>query len=145
MFVPAKTYVNCLYTNILTHFTRREDQQLNSGRLEEEIIRMNHMIDMVDDRCMLLLNESFASTTEKEGSVIAGDIIRALYEAGVDVFMVTHLYAFARNTFEKHPKHALFLSAERREDGTRTYKMVETKPSHTSYGLDLYEELIHPN
>ncbi len=142
MFVPAKAYSNGLYKNILTHFARREDQQMNSGRLEEEIIRMDKMIETLDHQSMVLLNESFASTTEKEGSVIAGDITRALYEAGIDVFMVTHLYAFARDVFEKNWEHALFLSAERKEDGRRTYKMIEKEPSHTIYGLDLFEEII---
>lgn len=142
MFVPARTYVNNLYENILTHFTRREDQQMNSGRLEEEVRRMDKLIDAMNNKSMVLFNESFASTTEKEGSVIAGDITMALYEAEIDVFIVTHLFEFARKTFGKRLEHAVFLTAERKENGDRTFKMIEHEPNHTSYGLDLYDKII---
>ncbi len=142
MFVPARAYSNCLYDNILTHFTRREDQQLNSGRLDEELRRMSQMVDLVTNHSMMLLNESFASTTEKEGSVIADDIATALYELGTDIFMVTHLFEFARKEYKKSLPGAVYLTAERKEDGTRTFKMIEHQPDHTSYGLDLYDRII---
>lgn len=142
MFVPAKSYTNRIYDNIFTHFTRREDEQLNSGRLEEEINRMSKIISRITADSMVVLNESFASTTEKEGSVIAADIVRALYEADVDVYMVTHLFEFARNAHAKNLSHAVFLTAERKDNGERTYKMLEHEPNHTSYGLDLYDEMI---
>ncbi len=142
MFVPATAYSNCLYDTVLTHFTRREDEQLNSGRLDEELSRMNRMIDKVTGHSMILLNESFASTTEKEGSLIAEDIVTALYELGTDTFMVTHLFEFARKEYEKNLSGAVYLTAERKETGERTFKMILHKPDHTSYGLDLYDEII---
>lgn len=142
MYVPAKSFESGLYRNIFTHFTRREDSAMNSGRLDEELGRMERIIDHLTKDSVLFLNESFATTTEKEGSIIAGDITRALYERGVRVMMVTHLMAFARNCYEKRPEHALFLSAERQEDGTRTFRMIEQEPEFTSYGLDLYDTLI---
>ena len=129
MFVPATVYSNCLYDTVLTHFTRREDEQLNSGRLDEELSRMSRMIDKVTGHSMILLNESFASTTEKEGSLIAEDIVTALYE-------------FARKEYEKDLSGAVYLTAERKETGERTFKMILHKPDHTSYGLDLYDEII---
>ncbi len=33
----------------------------------------------------------------------------------------------------------LFLRAERKEDGTRTFKLIEGEPLDTSYGLDLLQ------
>ena len=91
---------------------------------------------------LFLLNESFASTTEKEGSIIAEDITMALYERGVRVMMVTHLLAFAQSCYAKNLEHAVFLSAEREADGRRTYHMIEQEPELTSYGLDLYDEVL---
>lgn len=142
MFVPADYYESRLYDNILTHFTRREDCSMNSGRLVEEMKRMSRIVDMVTEDSLILLNESFASTTEKEGSEIAEDIIQALYDSNVSVFMVTHLFEFAHQMYEKNLAGARFLSAERKEDGTRTFKVIDHEPMETSYGLDLFEEII---
>jgi len=35
-----------------------------------------------------------------------------------------------------------FLRAERRRDGTRPFKLVETEPLQTSYGTDLYRAIF---
>lgn len=142
MYVPATHFCGRLYQNIYTHFTRREDTTMNSGRLDEELKRMDRIISTVTKDSLLLLNESFATTTEKEGSSIAMDIISALYECGITVGMVTHLLQFAGDLYKKKPEHALFLSAERKEDGTRTFHMIRKEPENTSFGLDLYNEII---
>ena len=71
MFVPAAQFEGALYRNNFTHFTRREDQSMNSGRLDEELRRMDAIVRQVTKDSLVLLNESFATTTEKEGSVIA--------------------------------------------------------------------------
>lgn len=142
LFVPAKSFASGLYSRVFTHFTRREDSAMNSGRLDEELGRMERIIDNLTKDSVLFLNESFATTTEKEGSLIAEDITTALYERGIRVMMVTHLMAFAQSCYAKNPEHAMFLSAERKEDGERTFRMIEQEPELTSYGLDLYDEVL---
>ncbi len=145
LFVPAKSFASGLYSKVFTHFTRREDSAMNSGRLDEELGRMERIVDNLTKDSIVFLNESFATTTEKEGSIIAADITKALYERGIRVMMVTHLMAFAQSCYAEHPEHAIFLSAERKEDGSRTFRMVEQEPELTSYGLDLYEEVLQKN
>lgn len=142
MFVPARSYCCSLCSNIFTHFTRREDSAMNSGKLDEELKRMNAIIKEVKKGDMVFLNESFASTTEKEGSIIALDIADALYEFNIKLIMVTHLFEFTKTVYDKNPEHAVFLSAERLDDGTRTYKILEMPPSQTSFGMDLYDEIM---
>lgn len=142
MPVCAEAFTSGIFPHLFTHFTRREDSAMNSGRLDEELGRIDGIIRHLGEGSMVLLNESFATTTEEEGSVIADDVIRAMVEAGVKVLTVTHLLAFARKMYERHLPEAAFLTAQRKEDGTRTYKMIAGEPELTSFGLDLYEELI---
>ncbi|HKL80523.1 MAG TPA: hypothetical protein VJ888_08820 [Mobilitalea sp.] len=142
MFVPAQYYCNSLFDGIYTHFTRREDTAMNSGKLDEELNRISHILDGITPRSLLLLNESFATTTEREGSQIAADVVNALYENETKIMMVTHLFEFTKLMYAKKPERALFLSAERRIDGTRTFKILENEPERTSYGMDLYENII---
>ncbi|MBH1939797.1 hypothetical protein I5677_02675 [Mobilitalea sibirica] len=142
MFVPAEYYCNCIYDGIFTHFTRREDTAMNSGKLDEELNRISRILDNITPNSMLLLNESFATTTEREGSQIASDVVNALYENGTNVLMVTHLFEFTKAMYEKRPEKSMFLSAERLADGTRTFRIIEKEPERTSYGLDLYKDII---
>ncbi len=144
--VVASNYVSGLFPAFFTHFTRREDSAMNSGRLDEELKRMSQIVDNLGEHSLVLLNESFATTTEKEGSKIAYDIIKALTENGVKILTVTHLLSFAQQVYEevknKYPVGVEFLSAERSENGQRTYRMVQHEPELTSFGMDLYEKII---
>ena len=91
---------------------------------------------------MLLFNESFAATNEREGSEIAGQIVRALSERGVRILFVTHLYELSRWLYSTKNERALFLRAERGENGERSFKLSEGKPLQTSYGVDLYQQIF---
>ena len=173
LMVPAKRYQSGLYPNFFTHFTRREDSAMNSGRLDEELRRMDQIVSNLGENSLLLLNESFATTTEKEGSAIAYDILRALKEEGVRILTVTHLLSFAQRVYEEagsQPKektkpegqtkstedeiksearaswsNVAFLSAQRLSDGTRTFKILPHAPEMTSFGLELYDEVLSSN
>ncbi len=144
--VIAQKYVSGIFPSFFTHFTRREDSAMNSGRLDEELKRMSQIVDNLRDSSMVLLNESFATTTEKEGSMIAYDIIKAFTEAGVKVLTVTHLLSFAQRIYDEAGEMESigveFFSAQREDDGRRTFKMVQHEPELTSFGMDLYHSII---
>jgi DNA mismatch repair ATPase MutS len=97
---------------------------------------------MLHPDALILFNESFASTNEREGSEIARQIVTTLLGSGLKVFFVTHLYPFAHAIGEMNLRSALFLRAERREDGSRTFKLIEGKPLETSFGEDLYKKIF---
>lgn len=142
MFVGAESFEGELCTGLFTHYRREEDSMLKGGKLDEELARMSEIADHLGPNATLLLNESFAATNEREGSEIARQVVTALLEKGIRVVFVTHLHAFARDLFERAPERSLFLRAERRPDGTRTFRLVEGKPLATSYGKDVYERVF---
>ena len=141
MPVPASKFSAPVYPQIFTHFTRSEDEQLSNGRLSEELQRMSNMINKTVPNSLFLLNESFASTTEKEGAKIAEGIINAFYEKQITTMMVTHLYQLAKKKYDESPEGSHFLVAERTENGTRTFKMIPGEPTYTSFGTDLFKVL----
>jgi DNA mismatch repair ATPase MutS len=114
---------------------------MESGKLDEELKRMSEIIDRAAPNSIVLFNESFAATNEREGSEIARQITTALVGSGMKVFFVTHLYEFAFRLHEKMPD-TIFLNAERRSDGKRTFRIVAGEPSETSYGRDLYARVF---
>ena len=142
MFVPAESFCANVCEGLFTHYKRKEDARMTSGKLDEELSRMSFIVDHITRNSMVLLNESFAATNKREGSEIARQIISALLERGIKVFFVTHLYEFAHGFYDKHMQNALFLRAERQPDGRRTFKLIEGEPLQTSFGEDVYHRIF---
>lgn len=145
MFVPAESFSANICKALFTHYRRKEDATMKSGKLDEELSRMSDIVDNITSNSMVLFNESFAATNEREGSEIARQIICALLEKRIKVFFVTHLYEFAHGFYDKRMENVIFLRAERQTDGKRTFKIIEGEPLQTSYGADLYKKIFGTN
>ncbi|HML89032.1 MAG TPA: hypothetical protein PKA28_11365 [Methylomusa anaerophila] len=142
MFAPAEAFCANVCNGLFTHYKREEDTSMKSGKLDEELRRMSDIIDNISENSMILFNESFAATNEREGSEIARQIIYALLEKHIKVFFVTHLYELAHGLYEQRLESATFLRAERQADGSRTFKLTEGEPLQTSFGKDLYNRIF---
>jgi DNA mismatch repair ATPase MutS len=142
MFVPAESFSANVCQGIFTHYKREEDPAMQSGKLDEELSRMSEIVDNLRSDSLLLCNESFAATNEREGSEIARQIVTALLEKQIKIFFVTHLYELAHGLYKKKIENALFLRAERQPDGERTFKLIQSEPLQTSYGEDLYHRIF---
>ncbi len=142
MFVAARSFRADVRDRVLCHFRREEDASLRSGKLDEELGRMSVLVDRVTPASLVLLNESFASTNEREGSEIARQILAPLLDAGVKVVYVTHLYDLAAGLHGELGPDALFLRAERGPDGRRTFRLLEAEPLPTSFGADVYRRVF---
>lgn len=144
MFVGAEAFSANIASAVFTHFKREEDHAMKSGKLDEELKRMSDIVQETRPNALVLLNESFAATNEREGSEIARQIVAALLEKQIKVFFVTHLYDFAHSLETRNLPEAIFLRVERQSDGRRTFKLREGGPLETSYGEDLYNRIFMP-
>lgn len=142
MFVGAESFAGELCEHVFTHYKREEDETMSKGKLDEELSRLSDIIDAVTPNSLLLCNESFAATNEREGSEIASEVTRALLEKRIKIVFVTHLYTFAHGLFLMRQGDALFLRAERLDNGTRTFRLTPGEPLETSYGQDVYETVF---
>jgi len=142
MYVPAEAFRANVCEGLFTHSRREEDTMMESGKLDEELLRMSRIVDHLTPNAMILFNESFSTTNEREGSEIARQITEALIENRIKVFFVTHLYEFARGLWENARQEVHFLRARRKEGGRRTYKLREGRPLQTSYGKDVYDAVF---
>jgi hypothetical protein len=142
MFAPAQELRISVCNGVFTHCKREEDAGMEMGKLDEELARMSDIVDQVSPGCVVLCNESFASTNEREGSQIAREVVRALLDRGIRVLFVTHLFDLAHRFHAEAPPGTLFLRAERRPGGERTFRITPAEPQPTSYGADLYQEIF---
>jgi DNA mismatch repair ATPase MutS len=141
LFVAAASYTADTATGVFTHFIRAEDPSMTSGRLDDELKRMSVTADQLGPHSLMLFNESFAGTNEREGSEIGYQVVSALLDARIRVLFVTHRFEFAERFRRQHAATTLFLRAERRPDGRRDFKLAVRNPLPTSFGEDLYDRL----
>ncbi len=142
MFVSAVSFSADIASGVFTHYRRKEDRTMQSGKFDEELARMETIANQLHPDALILFNESFASTNEREGSEIAMQIVRALVERGVRTYFVTHLYTFA-SSFEKFANsRPLLLRTESHTDAHCTFRIVEGAPSQRSHGEYLYRRVF---
>jgi MutS domain V len=142
MFVGAQSFRANVCTGVRTHYKREEDVTMEGGKLDEELRRMSELVDRMTPHSILLCNESFASTNEREGSEIARQIVCAMLARQIKVLYVTHMYDLAQSFHAQRLDNALFLRAQRESDGRRTFKLLEGEPLPTSYGEDSYRKIF---
>jgi DNA mismatch repair ATPase MutS len=142
MFVPADAFRANVGSGVFTHYRREEDATMTRGKFDEELNRASAMVDAVSPGALVLFNESFASTNEREGAEIAAQLVHALLDSGVKVAYVTHMYELAHSLWSEGRADAEFLRAERLADGRRTFRLIEGEPLPTSHGVDLYRRIF---
>lgn len=142
MFVAAEAYRAEVCAGLFTHFRREEDATMTHGKLDEELARLSAMADRVRPNAWLLCNESFAATNQREGSEIARQVVSALRERRVRVAFVTHLAEFALDLHQRGDPGALFLRADRRPDGSRSFRLATAPPLETGFGEDVYRDVF---
>ena len=140
MFVAAEAFEAELCPALFTHYKREEDATMKSGKFDEELARMSEIVDHIAPNSMLLFNESFAATNEREGSEIARQIVCALLEKRVKIFYVTHLYEFARRFFDRRTRTP-FLA--RGKTGRRGADLQATR--RQTIGDELWRRLVSPD
>ncbi|MCC7281981.1 MAG: DNA mismatch repair protein MutS [Acetobacteraceae bacterium] len=140
MFVTADALSTSLHSGLFTHCKREEDRSMRSGKFDEELVRMDAIANAIRQGGLVLFNESFAATNEREGSEIARQIVGALLENNVTVLFVSHMYEFARSFLDD--QRVLFLRADRGEDGARSFRLVTARPLSRSFGADLYRRIF---
>lgn len=138
LFVPAQAFSAGLARGVFTHFRREEDTSMTSGKLDEELSRMSQIADQLRTGALMLFNESFAATNEREGAEIARQVVDALLERGVRVAFVTHQYELAHGYHARNLLNVLFLRADRKRD----FKIRIGAPLPTSHGEDLYRKVF---
>lgn len=142
MFVAAEKFESSISSGVYTHFKREEGSKIDGGKLHQELSRLSAIIDHLKPGSMILFNESLSSTNEREGSEIAKQIVTALLERKIRVLYVTHFYEFPLWFYVNRPSSTVFLTAERKEDGTRTFKVRAGVPLETSFAEDVYTKVF---
>lgn len=133
IYIPGKAFTFSPVTGIYTHFPADEDKTLDLGRLGEECKRFKAIYEEADSRSLLLLNESFSTTSFEEGYYIAKDSVRAILHKGMRTIYNTHMHKLAFDVEEMNEEQ---WKAEHTE-GKAFSLIVHTKGTERSYQIEV--------
>lgn len=143
IYVPASSFTFHPADNIFTHFPADEDKTMDYGRLGEECSRFRELYSEATEKSLMLLNETFSTTSFEEGYYIARDASRAILKKGIRTLYNTHMHKLALEIEQiddgSFPDHAASL-VMRSEEGKRSYKVYVAPPEGLSYARDIAEK-----
>lgn len=144
LFVPAQSALMSPVSCIYTHFPASDENNYGKGRLESECARLGDIMKNLSDTDMLLMDESFSSTSGLEAGYIATEVLTGIGIIGCGGIYVTHIHDLPQqlDTYNSHPKNRgkidnLVAMMENKEDGTRSYRIGRTTPDGLSYAKDI--------
>lgn len=142
--VPAARFVYDPADRVLTHFPADEDKTLDLGRLGEECRRFRELFVSCTPESLLLLNETFSTTSFEEGYFIAADAVRAILGRGTRTIYNTHMHKLAQDldtviNTEAAEGKAVSLVAETKE-GKHSFRVRIAPPEGQSFARDIAEK-----
>lgn len=147
IYIPGTTFRYVPVDRIFTHFPADEDQTMDLGRLGEECKRFKELYGEATSRSLILLNETFSTTSFEEGYYIARDAVKAILSKGARTIYNTHMHKLARDIDEINAEAAgtgingVKAKAQslivRSDGGNRSFKIAVAPPEGTSYAEDI--------
>ena len=142
--VPGEKFAFTPADLVLTHFPADEDRTMDLGRLGEECKRFREMYTVCSRKSLLLLNETFSTTSFEEGYFIAVDAVRAILNRGCRAIYNTHMHKLAAGLDEEIndpacPGKPVSLLAETKE-GQNSFRVRIAPPEGKSFARNIAEK-----
>ncbi|MBR5974988.1 MAG: DNA mismatch repair protein [Clostridiales bacterium] len=143
IYVPASSFEYKPVDNILTHFPADEDKTMDLGRLGEECVRFKELYTEATEDSLMLLNETFSTTSFEEGYYIARDSVRAILKKGIRTIYNTHMHKLAYDVDTLNEGDAKVKASSlivKNEGPKRSFKVEVAPPEGMSFAKDIAEK-----
>ena len=87
--VPGQQAQLLLPDEVYTHFEREEDITTLHGKLEDELTRIHQILEQATGHSVLVMNESFTSTTLNDALYLGTEVMRRVIDLGLLCVYVT--------------------------------------------------------
>ncbi|MBD3919416.1 hypothetical protein H8B09_11690 [Paenibacillus sp. PR3] len=156
LFVPAFSATIRPVDRVLVHAQSQAEDHQMKGRFGEECSRLQHLFGKLTSNSLLLMDETFSSTSASEAATIAGEVLLALRVSGCRVIFATHLHELTDQIdklnevpLERGSRIDTLTAEIDTTTGQRSFVLRRSRPQGNSYARDIaqkygvtYEQLV---
>lgn len=132
--VPCRKAVLYPLSGVYTHFPRDERFD-GDGRFADEKKRIAEILDVCGNDSLILLNETFATTSEETAVTQTEALAEQLYGSGCFGLYITHQHSLGQS---KIPFLNVIVDSD--DENRRTYKIARRRGGSSSYAQDILKK-----
>ncbi|MGH9105956.1 MAG: MutS-related protein [Acidimicrobiales bacterium] len=134
--VPARDANLVLADAVFTSFEQTEQLDKARSHLEDELIRLHEVVERASARTVVIMNESFSSTTLRDAAVLGKAVLNQLLACGALCLFVTFVDELAA---ANDATVSVAATVDPADPTVRTYNFVRKPPEGRAYAAALAE------
>ena len=132
--VPARQAILFLPDRMFSHFEREEDIRSLRSKFEEELVRIHEILEQASGRSILIMNESFGSTTAADSLRVG----RRVLERVIELDMICVCVTFVDELSELGDATVSMMSTVDADDlSRRTFRVIRKPADGLAYAVAL--------
>lgn len=135
--IPGRAAKLFLYDQLFTHFEKEETINNQSGKLQDDLVRIHEILEQATPNSLIIMNEIFTSTTLKDAVVLSKRIFKEIIDLDLLCVCVTFIDELSR----LGEKTISMVSTVNPEDtNQRTFKIIRRDADGISYAISIVEK-----